>query len=219
MRDLDAHSWVEAWFPGYGWVTRDPTPAAAPPRSQPGDDGNNVACRARRAPDLGGEPPSRPPTPTGAGTTAARPPARSRFGVLVVAALLRGDAARASPPTRLPPPAQRPMAEFERALRRARYDAGPGVTLARLEHAFAGWPGAAAYVRALREQRYSGRPAAPTRRQRRVAPRCAGPQRRAPARVVGAAAAGAHAAPRARQDVEIVRRPARLRRRAAATAA
>ena len=56
MRDLDAHSWVEAWFPGYGWVTRDPTPAAAPPR--------NAARRRRRrrrggpsrgAPDLGGE--------------------------------------------------------------------------------------------------------------------------------------------------------------------
>ena len=23
----EAHSWVEAWFPGYGWVTFDPTPA------------------------------------------------------------------------------------------------------------------------------------------------------------------------------------------------
>jgi len=21
VRDLDAHSWVEAWFPGHGWVT------------------------------------------------------------------------------------------------------------------------------------------------------------------------------------------------------
>jgi transglutaminase-like putative cysteine protease len=25
----EAHSWVEAWFPGYGWVTFDPTPAGA----------------------------------------------------------------------------------------------------------------------------------------------------------------------------------------------
>ena len=30
-----------------------------------------------------------------------------------------------------------------------------------------GWPGAAGYVRALREQRYSGRPATPTAEQRR----------------------------------------------------
>ncbi len=59
------------------------------------------------------------------------------------------------------------MAEFQRALRRARYDGGPGVTLAGLERAFSGWPGAAAYVRALREQRYSGRAVAPTAEQRR----------------------------------------------------
>ena len=56
MRDLDAHSWVEVWFPDYGWVTRDPTPASAPPRSQPGDDDAGPATAARQgAPDLGGE--------------------------------------------------------------------------------------------------------------------------------------------------------------------
>ena len=76
---------------------------------------------------------------------------------------------------RLPPPALRPMAEFERALRRARYDPGPGVTLTGIERAFAGWPGAAAYVRALREQRYSGRP---WRRRGTSAARCG---RRSPA--------------------------------------
>jgi transglutaminase-like putative cysteine protease len=27
VRSSDAHSWVEAWIPGYGWTTFDPTPA------------------------------------------------------------------------------------------------------------------------------------------------------------------------------------------------
>jgi transglutaminase-like putative cysteine protease len=30
IRDSDAHSWVEVWFPRVGWVTVDPTPPAAP---------------------------------------------------------------------------------------------------------------------------------------------------------------------------------------------
>ena len=34
IRDTDAHSWVEAWFDGIGWVTFDPTPPATPARSQ-----------------------------------------------------------------------------------------------------------------------------------------------------------------------------------------
>ncbi|NOZ02184.1 MAG: DUF3488 domain-containing protein [Deltaproteobacteria bacterium] len=29
LRKADAHSWVEVWFPGVGWITFDPTPAVA----------------------------------------------------------------------------------------------------------------------------------------------------------------------------------------------
>ena len=68
---------------------------------------------------------------------------------------------------RRPPAALRPMADFERALRRARFVAQPGTTLSAMERRWSGWPGAAGYVAALREQRYSGRPAAPTAEQRR----------------------------------------------------
>src|SRR5947208_15506633 len=30
VSDVDAHAWVEAWFPHYGWVRFDPTPPADP---------------------------------------------------------------------------------------------------------------------------------------------------------------------------------------------
>jgi len=35
VRDVNAHSWVEAWFPRWGWVTFDPTPPSAPARFGP----------------------------------------------------------------------------------------------------------------------------------------------------------------------------------------
>ena len=34
VRDLDAHSWVEVWFTGLGWVPFDPTPPLSPAESQ-----------------------------------------------------------------------------------------------------------------------------------------------------------------------------------------
>jgi hypothetical protein len=34
VHDFDAHAWVEVYFRGIGWVTFDPTPAAAPAESQ-----------------------------------------------------------------------------------------------------------------------------------------------------------------------------------------
>ena len=166
VRDLDAHSWVEAWFPSYGWVTRDPTPAAAPPRAQPGD-ASVLANGSRQAPLFTGDGQSPAASRSTGGGDGGTPVGWIVAGVIAGAGLVAGLILETRRRRRLPPAALRPLAEFERALRRARYDAGPGVTLTALERAFAGWPGAAAYVHALREQRYSGRPAAPTRDQRR----------------------------------------------------
>ncbi|HTE61484.1 MAG TPA: transglutaminaseTgpA domain-containing protein [Solirubrobacteraceae bacterium] len=169
VRDLDAHSWVEAWFPGYGWVTRDPTPAAAPPRSQPGDgDSVQPTGRSAAAPDLGGERLSDLQSNRARAQTGGTSPLTwVLFGVFAVVVLGGATVLQLRRRRRIPPPALRSMAEFERALRRARYDGAPSMTLAAMERSFSGWPGAAGYIRALREQRYSGRAATPTPEQRR----------------------------------------------------
>ena len=61
VRDLDAHSWVEVWYRGIGWVTFDPTPASAPPRSQPDEAGASSGPGASVGPpSLGGDLPSDP---------------------------------------------------------------------------------------------------------------------------------------------------------------
>ena len=168
VRDLDAHSWVEAWFPGFGWVTRDATPAAAPPRSQAGEDGAAAGGGPLPgAPSFGGDRSSDPQTGRAQAQDQGGGWTGFALGGALAALVIVAGLAEWRRRKRLPPPAQRPMAEFERALRRARFHGGPGMTLSRIERELSGWPGAAGYVRALREQRYSGRPAVPTAAQRR----------------------------------------------------
>jgi transglutaminase-like putative cysteine protease len=166
VRDLDAHSWVEAWYPGIGWVTFDPTPAASPARSQPDEDGaGGAAAVTGRAPNLGGDirtDPSRRAEAAGAGTSWTTVAA---IGLAGLGALLCFAAALVQRRRR---GLLGPLAELERALRRTRRTPGPGTTLSGLESRFARSPAAAGYVRALREQRYGGRPAVPTGAQRRA---------------------------------------------------
>jgi transglutaminase-like putative cysteine protease len=157
VRDLDAHSWVEVWFPEYGWVTYDPTPSAAPPRSQSSDRGN---AAIGDAPDLGGA----SGDPRSGLAAEEAPPYELYIGLGLLAALLLGGGGyaylhRSGRPGPLP--------ELERALRRTRRAPGPGATLQALETSFARSPDAAGYVRALRDQRYSARGEAPTKTQRR----------------------------------------------------
>jgi transglutaminase-like putative cysteine protease len=168
VRDLDAHSWVEAWFPGYGWVTRDPTPAAAPARSQPGDNRATLPSgRAPGAPDLRSDRVSDPKSGKAVDGGGPGWVTLTLLGLLATSVLTAGALLARRRRARRPPAQQRPMLEFERALRRARLDRGPGTTLSGMERRYSGWPGAAGYIRALRDQRYAGRPAAPTPEQRR----------------------------------------------------
>ena len=151
--------------------TRDPTPAAAPPRSQPGDDGAR-RCRAAApgAPDLGGERLS--DLESGRALAAGRGPRLARrwrvVGALAAGRAGRRRAARA-------PPAPAAAAARAAADGRVRARAAPRPLRRRPGHDAVGdraraspaGPAPAGYVRALREQRYSGRPAAPTAEQRR----------------------------------------------------
>ena len=169
VRDLDAHSWVEAWFHGIGWVTFDPTPASAPPRSQPNEEGSSSTPGASVGPpSLGGDLPSDP------GRRAAAPEAGTPWVLIALVALAAAGLAaggfllwRRRRRRAGTPESAVAIAELERALRRTRRHPGPGTTLRLLEERFARSPAAAGYVRAVRDLRYGGRPAAPTPAQRR----------------------------------------------------
>ena len=173
VTDVDAHAWVEVWYPRYGWVRVDPTPANAPALAQ--TRAASVAAAGAVTPEnqriaalqhhgLG-------VTSTGAAPAARRhatatgPVADWLIGLalgllaLVVAAagLLRAVAARRDP-----------VSELELAWARTRRPLPGGATLAGIERRLRTAPDAAAYVRALRLERYGASDARPTIAQRRA---------------------------------------------------
>ena len=164
VRDFDAHSWVEVYYPGWGWLTFDPTPADSPARSQPSDRARTSSGAGAGGTSFGGDPLAE----RGAGVpiTAEQAP-WWRIPALVAGALaLLGlfwlalrRWRRGAPPA---------LSELERALRRTRREPAPGTTLHALELRFSATPAAAGYVRALRETRYRDEPRRPTRAQRRA---------------------------------------------------
>ena len=172
VRDVDAHSWVEAFFPRYGWVTFDPTPAVAPARAQEPFDPVNTGGGG---PTTDGGIGDQVADPKGGAKTVAAPDHAS-FPVLpVLGALIAGVLAAALAVAvlrwlrrRKGAPADPRLFELERALRRSGRPPAPGMTLQRLERIFAAEPGAAAYVRAVREARYGYGAAPPTMHQRRA---------------------------------------------------
>lgn len=73
----DAHAWVEAWFPGYGWLTFDPTPLADgrtidPAYVQQAREQESGTPAAEQTPQP--EPSATPPPPEAAGPTPEPPP-------------------------------------------------------------------------------------------------------------------------------------------------
>ncbi len=169
VRDLDAHSWVEAFFPGIGWVTFDPTPTVAPPAAQDAGDGAGAAtdseADAAASPGDVPEPAASFPDGGGAGGTSAGGGA-SPFVPLAGAALALALVGLGVRRRRRPRSVLSPLEELRRALARSGRPAAPELTLQELERSLAGTPAAEGYVRKLRLARYAGREEAPTRGER-----------------------------------------------------
>jgi transglutaminase-like putative cysteine protease len=191
VRDTDAHSWVEAWFEGYGWITLDPTPSETPARSQ------IASIAAPVTPQGATDNPAADPS-AGGGTPADRRAAGSReelFNQLRGGAgtATEDDAAGGSGPPLWPlipialllsalgavlvarrrggrpdDPLERVILELETALRRSGRPTPAGMTLRQLERRLGLSGDAAGYLRAVSAARYAPQPASPTREQRRA---------------------------------------------------
>ena len=185
VRDRDAHSWVEAWFDGIGWVTFDPTPTATPARSliaaiddpDSAADNDSAADAAATQPGGGRSPmgPRRELDPAAGGGTGVVSVGQGTspwlyvgaaallLALLVAAALLLQRRRRARDPRA---PADRAVAELVTAMRRAGRPVGPGTTLIELERRFGGGGATDSYLAALRAARYGTATDTPTPDQR-----------------------------------------------------
>jgi transglutaminase-like putative cysteine protease len=186
VRDLDAHSWVEVWFAGIGWVPFDPTPSIAPADSQSSAEAASASggtADAGETQDPGGR--QADSAVSGAAGDSARDdgedPVLAPWMVVAALALATGLALGG---LRLRAVLRRrrrawddeaDIASLQRALARIGEPAPPRLTLRQLERRLeraAGAP-AARYVRILRERRYTahgtGPPDAAARRDLRRA--------------------------------------------------
>ena len=180
VRDLDAHSWVEVWFTGIGWVPFDPTPERSPAQSQ-----SSALATSAAAGDAGEASLVRRGVAAERTTDSAANSGNGGEGgwvvpglllLLVVAPLGAGAllvGRRVSRVRTLPAEAvaELQLSELRRALVRLGWELPASTTLLGLERRlgrFAG-PASQAYAHALREHRYDPRaPTAPSLRERRA---------------------------------------------------
>jgi protein-glutamine gamma-glutamyltransferase len=168
VRDLDAHSWVEVWFDGIGWVPFDPTPSVAPAESPSSAD---AASASGGVSDAGETPDPRGISSTALSERAGDPGLTSDpedaaiegwmavvaaalliatgFGLLRIRALVRRRRTESKE--------DRELAPLRRLLARIDGPVSPRVTLWQVESRLerVAGPPAARYVRMLRVRRYS----------------------------------------------------------------
>jgi protein-glutamine gamma-glutamyltransferase len=169
VSDLDAHAWVEAWFPGYGWVTFDPTPPADPALGGqvklpvPPANGSTLAAKSARRlnPRLAAGSPS-------LAIHRRSGPSSSTPLLILLAAVIVALLVLAAVWVRPLEPGEPQLAELERAFARSGRPLTPGATLAAVEQRLAASPLAAGYVRTLRLQRFGDGATAPSARERRA---------------------------------------------------
>ncbi len=161
VRAADAHAWVEVFFSGIGWVPFDPTPAAA----RAGSEARSKAALLRGRPRGGaahGTPARARAGHRGAGGAGATALWLALVGVSLALALLAALARWSGTGARrlrdaISGDGGPAVDEVGRALAAAGWATAPSLTLSelagRLERA--GAPGAAGYVRSLRELRYA----------------------------------------------------------------
>jgi transglutaminase-like putative cysteine protease len=181
VRDLDAHSWVEVYFTGIGWVPFDPTPAIAPADSQSSGVLATSAARGDAGEISGGSRSSSALSERGTNVTAAASDDGGAGWVLpallVLVLVVTGGAAllmgirvrrrRGLTPAEL---TEAQVVELRRALERLGWAVPATTTLMGLERRLrrASGPHAAAYAGALRAHRFQPGGQAPGLGERRA---------------------------------------------------
>jgi transglutaminase-like putative cysteine protease len=182
VRDLDAHSWVEVWFSGLGWVPFDPTPSLSPASFQ-SDSLNATSAATGAAADHGATRNHKRfnapggPSSSGVGDGGQGSSHWWLLGLvllvlvpLAVVLLWITSVLRRRP--HFHGRSEGAVEELRDALRRLGYVYPARTTLSQLERRLrvTAGPEAAHYVRLLREQRYAapGTAEPPTPRDRRA---------------------------------------------------
>jgi hypothetical protein len=172
VTDHDAHAWVEAWFPRFGWVKFDPTPPVDPALKNlaplaPSTGGLSSGGAAQNNRNGATKIASRPGRAGGAHR-------HRRSGAAIWEGLAAGSSLLvavvvllwlATRPLRL---TEDRVAELERALARTGRRLAAHDTLAGVEESLRTSPAASQYVRALRLARFGGGEGQPTSAQRRA---------------------------------------------------